>query len=198
MLLLSFKTCLQIVSKFLVQVMWKDSYHFSPVQGSLSIQWADSGNFWGKKKHKSPGSVRGQEQFAQTGVSIKGFLQLCCPLKCILSCKRRTISLAVLMVQSKQTTKKWWWSETASVGQKLIALERSRCQPWLGRARGRGSAQAGQHRALGLVSTKHAETFWPKILYVSLVEILSACPIYLITIFHKWVIFPPSLWSLAL
>lgn len=186
MLLLSFKTCLQIVSKFLVQVMWKDSYHFSPVQGSSfnTMSW-----FWkllGKKnKHKSPGSVRGQEQFAQTGVSIKGFLQLCCPLKCILSCKRRTISLAVLMVQLKQTTKKWWWSETASVGQKLIALERSRCQPWLGRARGCGSAQAGQHRALGLVSTKHAATFWPEILYVSLVKILSACPIYLITIFHK-------------
>lgn len=59
MLLLSFKTCLQIVSKFLVQVMWKDSYHFSPVQGSLSIQWADSGNFWGKKKTQKPRLSKG-------------------------------------------------------------------------------------------------------------------------------------------
>lgn len=61
MLLLSFKICLQIVSKFL-EVVWKDSCHFSPVQGSSfnTMSW-----FWkllGKKKKtktQKPGLSKG-------------------------------------------------------------------------------------------------------------------------------------------
>lgn len=55
MLLLSFKTCLQIVSKFLVQVKWKDSYHFSPVQSSFfnTMSW-----FWKLLEKKKPPKPR--------------------------------------------------------------------------------------------------------------------------------------------
>lgn len=178
MLLLSFKTWLQIVSKFLVQVMWKDSYHFSPVQGSSfnTMSW-----FWKllekKKKHKSPGSIRAQEQFAQTGVSIKGFLQLCCPLKCILSCKRRTISLAVLMVQSKQTTKNGSGVRQLQLGKSSLHWRGAGASLGWGGPRAVAQPRLGSTEPWGLSPTKHAETFWPEILYVSLVEILSACPI---------------------